>query len=122
MTDLANIDLDAPTAEDLRKIDAAVEIQLFGSVVIQNGNNWWANSGSEYSWTVRRFSKDHRLISYVVQAMRSRLFSRRQKFLRELTALVQKDLGANVAWPDLFFYIKPLHVCVAALRAEGVLP
>ena len=47
------------------------------------------------------------------------LFSRRQKYLAELTFAIREEVGQPVVWPDLLVLLKPRHICVAALKTVG---
>jgi len=60
----------------------------------------------------------------VVEKMHALLFSRRREFLRYLQEAVTSDemvtKGQYIAWPDVFWFITPRAICLAALKAMGV--
>lgn len=116
---LADIDLESPTAEDLRLIDAAVAEHVLGKEV---RDLECSTPGSVHSYPLPRYSADPALVFEVVDAMRTNIFSKRNRFMIALRAEVCFYVGASLAWPDVLFYIKPQHVCIAALRALEVLP
>lgn len=118
-TDLTSIDLDNPTAKDFRAIDVAIAEKLFEVCVT------WTSDTEPYDMERREalayYSQDPAFMFQIIQAMAGRIFSRRTWFLAEVKVQISYSVGCNVAWPDALFHMKPLHVCIAALKAEGVL-
>jgi len=57
----------------------------------------------------------------VMHKMNQAIFSKRQRFLKELKAVIQKNAGIDVRWPDAVFMMKPRHICIAALKAVGAI-
>jgi hypothetical protein len=56
----------------------------------------------------------------LVRAMRDEVFSRRQKFYRQLQAQVTRELSTSspVAWPDVMGHIGPAMICRAFIIAR----
>ncbi len=62
-----------------------------------------------------------RIVEYI---HKTRLFSNRRVFLREIQRLVTRDStlesGMLLDWPDAFFFVIPEIICLAALKATEV--
>ncbi len=69
---------------------------------------------------VAYYSSDIAAAWLVMDKMHGRLFSVRRRFWARLLAIIQKDIGANVAWPDALMYLDARRICVAALETEEV--
>jgi hypothetical protein len=48
------------------------------------------------------------------------LFSERRAYLDALTDIIRAEVKQSVAWPDVLIFLRPEHICRAALRAVGV--
>jgi hypothetical protein len=68
------------------------------------------------------YSTDIAAAWLVVLEIGSRIFSKRKGFLEELTRLVRERTGQPVAWPDVFWFVTPELICLAALQAVAALP
>lgn len=90
---------------------------------VPDGNGWWKRPGEEvwscarccdippnYSGSLEEAWEVHRV------ACRW-LFSRRESYLESLTTVIREEIGHAVVWPHLLMFLKPHHICLAALRA-----
>lgn len=79
--------------------------------------NWMSPAGCNYSSDMSDAWK-------VFQNIKERLFSTRQKFMKELQLLISCNtdlpIGQMLAWPDAFWWITPELICRAALEAVGI--
>ena len=47
------------------------------------------------------------------------LFSKRRLYLDSLLGVIRQDIKQSVVWPDALIFLKPHHICLAALKAMG---
>ena len=125
MTDLSDIDLEDLSAEDLRKIDAAVEERLFGIEIVWHNRSPYYRSRvrgyvTDSTTKARSFSTDPALIFDIVEVMRGRGWA----FHMESGEDEEYFVVFHTADEDYYHscYDPSLAVSLAALKAKGVIP
>lgn len=90
---------------------------------VPDGGGWWKRPGEEV-WTCAacsdlppNYSVSIAEAWEVHQRACRWLFSRRRAYLEELGIEIRKEIGQPVVWPDLLVFLKPHHICLAALLA-----
>ena len=83
---------------------------------------WWkAPKGDrEPQYFVPRYSSDLGDAWEIVDYFRDQIFSKRERFFNELYQMFRVPGGDHPTWPHAMAFLKPEHLCVAALRATGI--
>lgn len=98
------------------QLDALVAEFVMGlpEVHVMDGSVWFQDNEGAYREVIN-YSADISAAWEVVEKVKSMLFSKRNRFLKELQTLTKKDSEYYIAWPDVFWTINPERICKAAL-------
>lgn len=96
-----------------------------GYDIVLGGDEWRDENDNLIYDGIPAFSEDIEAAFSVVAKIKKMLFSKRKKFLDELQTVVSMEnlstpWNAEIAWPDVFWYVEPADICKAALLAVEV--